>query len=324
MSTHEQRLAALHTEIQALEAENVAAKEWTLLGEASARARPHDSLLQEDLEFERATRHIPIVTDAVVAALEERIKTRIKESRFDDVVRRRPMDAVPFLPSRLVQLQDTKSTQSLAQIYEGAYVAAQSGTSVDDRDGRLRREHDEITRLWEGICAKLDALCNAHYVPKPVRSNLSSPFPLGLVMWDVAHGDEVDSRKRVSRQCRTSRLPHSNRRCPLADQPPSILAPEEVLTPASTSDVRARSELTPAEKRTRRTKERKAQKKMRDALTKTADRYAKTKTRSDKSSAKQDKEAALKSLVKSGKGVTVVGKGNKMQQKTGKLAKKVK
>lgn len=183
MSTHEKRLAALETEIQTLETENVAPKEWTLLGEASARARPHDSLLQEDLEFERATRHVPIITDAVVAALEDRIKARIKEGQFDDVVRRRPVgDTVPFLPSRLVELQDTKSAQSLAQIYEGVYVAAQSGTSTDDRDGRLRREHDEITRLWEGICAKLDALCNAHYVPKPVRSSFLFPPPLLLVL----------------------------------------------------------------------------------------------------------------------------------------------
>lgn len=171
MSTHERRLAALQTEIQALEASSIAPKEWTLLGEASARARPHDALLGHDLEFDRATRAVPIVTDAVVAALEERIKARINEGRFDDVVRRpRGGDAVPFLPSRaVVELQDTKSAQSLAQIYEGAYVAAQSGTSTDDRDGRLRREHDEIARAWEGICAKLDALCNAHYVPKPVR-----------------------------------------------------------------------------------------------------------------------------------------------------------
>lgn len=97
----------------------------------------------------------------------------------------------------------------------------------------------------------------------------------------------------------------------------SMLAPEEVLAPASSSDIRARSELTPTEKRARRTRERKAKKRMRDAL----DKHLKVK--SNKRSAKQEKEAALKSLVKSGKGVTVVGKGNKTQR-TGKLAKKAK
>ena len=199
MSTHEHHLAALQSEIQTLEAENVAPKDWTLLGEASARNRPHDALLAHDLEFDRTTRAVPVVTEAVVAALEERIKARIKEGRFDDVVRRPAVgDAVPFLPSRMVELQDTKSAQSLAQIYEGAYVAAQSGTPVDDRDGRLKREHEEMTRVWEGICAKLDALCNAHYVPKPVR------WCLSYRRFTHARGN---SRKGPSRQSQISQ-PH--------------------------------------------------------------------------------------------------------------------
>lgn len=101
----------------------------------------------------------------------------------------------------------------------------------------------------------------------------------------------------------------------------SMLAPEEVLAPISSSDVRTRSELTPAEKRVRRTKERKAKKKLRDALAKKVDKYAKATSR--KGSVKQEKEAALKSLVRSGRGVTVVGKEGKMQ-KMGKLAKKAK
>ncbi|KAF8552956.1 hypothetical protein OG21DRAFT_1510872 [Imleria badia] len=296
MTTHEERLAALQSEIQALEAENVASKEWTLLGEASARTRPHDALLSQDLDFDRTTRTVPIVTDAVVAALEERIKARIKEGRFDDVVRCLPAgDTVPFLPSRVVELQDTKSAQSLAQIYEGAYVAAQSGTSADDRDGRLKREHDEITRVWEGICAKLDALCNAHYVPKPPKASITTVSDVPAASLESA----LPSTRSLA----------------------SMLAPEEVHAPTSSSDIRTRSELTPAEKRTRRTKERKAKKKLRDALDKTADKYAKKKTH--KGSVKQEKEAALKSLVKSGKGVTVVGKGS-MAQKKGKLAKKAK
>ncbi|KAG9312232.1 Mpp10 protein-domain-containing protein, partial [Chiua virens] len=293
MSTHEQRLAALQSEIQTLEAESVAPKEWTLLGEASARARPLDSLLGEDLEYERASRNVPIVTEAVVAALEERIKARIKEGRFDDVVRRVDSAPVSFLPSRLVELQDTKSAQSLAQIYEGEYVVAQSGASVDDRDGRLQREHEEITRLWEGICAKLDALCNAHYVPKPPKASITTVSDLPAASLESA--------------------------LPSTRSAATMLAPEEVLAPVS-SDVRARSELTPAEKRARRAKERKGRKKMRDTLNKTAAKY--DKSASTKSSKiKQEKEAALKSLVKSGKGVTVVGKASKVQQKD-KLAKK--
>jgi U3 small nucleolar RNA-associated protein MPP10 len=162
-------MAALQQEISRLEAENVGQKEWVLMGEASSRSRPQNSLLEEDLEFDRVMKAVPVITEENVQALEDKIKARILEGRFDDVVRKRPLDDTPFLPSRVIELKDTKSTQSLAQIYETEYVAAQSGDSVvDDRDGRLRREHEELEKLWEKICWKLDALCNAHFVPKQV------------------------------------------------------------------------------------------------------------------------------------------------------------
>jgi len=300
MSTHERRLAALQTEIQSLEAENIAPKEWTLLGEASARNRPHDALLGQDLDFERTTgRTVPIVTDAVVAALEDRIKARLKEGRFDDVVRRLPSNSA-FLPSKLVELQNTKSAQSLAQIYEGAYVATQDGTSAgDDCDGRLHREHDEITRLWEGICSKLDALCDAHYVPKPPKVTITTVSDLPAASLESA----LPSTRSIA----------------------SMLAPEEVLAPTSSSDVPARSELSLIEKLARHTKERKVRKRMRVMLSRAADKHAMTKaprgSARSKQSAKQEKEAALKSLVKSGKDVTVVGRAG-TTPKTGNLRKR--
>lgn len=140
-----------------------------MMGEASSRSRPINALLEEDLEYDRAIKTVPVVTDEVIRSLEDRIKTRILENVFDDVVRKRPMDDKPFLPSSVFELQDKKSTQSLAQIYENEYMAAQAGGGVvDDRDGKLKKEHDEIEKLWEGISYKLDALCNAHFTPKQV------------------------------------------------------------------------------------------------------------------------------------------------------------
>ncbi|KIJ21718.1 hypothetical protein PAXINDRAFT_165128, partial [Paxillus involutus ATCC 200175] len=279
MSSHEQRLAEIRAQIHELEAENVAKKDWVLVGEASSKARPHDSLLQEDLEFERATKAVPVITEEVVLGLEARIKARISEGRFDDVVRRRPLDDKPFLPSRFFELQDTKSTQSLAQIYEGEYMAAQTNTPNDDRDGRLKKEHEDITKLWDSICNKLDALCNAHYIPKPPTASISTVSDLPAASLESA--------------------------LPVGKSAASMLAPEEVYTPAS-SNVRARGELTPAEKRALRAKERKARKKTRQALDKSVDKYARA-----KGGMKQQKEAALKSIIKSGRGVTVVGKQNK-------------
>lgn len=143
-------------------------KDWTLMGEASSRTRPQNSLLEEDLEFERVMKAAPIITEEVVQGLEERIKARILEGNFDDVVRKRAVDDKPFLPSRVFELKDTKSTQSLAQIYEDEYMATQTNGPTDDRDGKLKKEHDEIDKLWENICSKLDALCNTHFTPKQV------------------------------------------------------------------------------------------------------------------------------------------------------------
>jgi U3 small nucleolar RNA-associated protein MPP10 len=170
-------MVSLREQIKELESENVAKKDWVLMGEATSKSRPHNSLLEEDLEFERLAKAVPVITEETVQGLEERIKARILEGRFDDVVRLRAMDDKPFLPSRFFELQDTKSSQSLAQIYENEYTAAQSGrVAGEDRDGKLRKEHEEIDRLWESICGKLDALCNAHFLPKQVRFVVISLF----------------------------------------------------------------------------------------------------------------------------------------------------
>lgn len=86
-----------------------------------------------------------------------------------------------------------------------------------------------------------------------------------------------------------------------------MLAPEEVFAP-STSDLRARSELTPTQKRALRNKEKKAKRKARDTLEKGVDKFSKVK---GIGGVKKQKEAALKSIVKTGKGITVVGKKSK-------------
>jgi len=84
-----------------------------------------------------------------------------------------------------------------------------------------------------------------------------------------------------------------------------MLAPEELLTPATQSSLVARSELTPEEAQRLREKKRKAKKSDRKHLGDMADLYGKD---NKKGGTKGEKERALQGLVKSGKGVTVVGK----------------
>ncbi|KAJ3526875.1 hypothetical protein NMY22_g9997 [Coprinellus aureogranulatus] len=293
MTTYERRMAELKEQIAELESENVGQKSWTLMGEADARARPQNSLLEEDLEFERTMKPTPVITEEAVHSLEELIKSRILENRYDDVVRIRAVDDKPFLPSRLLELNDSKSQQSLAQIYENEYMAAQAdGPAIDDRDGKLKKEHDEIEEQWDSICHKLDALSNAHYVPKQPKSLISSV-------------------SNVSTATLESALPTTRSAA-------SMLAPEEVFA-AESSQPRARTEMTPAEKRALRAKERKAKRKQRDILEKTVDKVARSR---NPGSVKKQKQAALESIVKHGKGVTVVGKAAKDLKTRGKLPKK--
>lgn len=206
LTTYEKRMASLKEEIAALEEENVSQKHWTLMGEATTRSRPQNALLEEDLEFERVMKAVPVITEETVQGLEERIKARIAAGQFDDVVRKRPVDDKPFLPSRFFELQDTKSKQSLAEIYEDEYTAAKTGgVAGEDRDGKLKKEHDEIEKQWEQICAKLDALCNAHFTPKAVSEFANS------ILYTTNEG--INSPRQPSPPSPTSRLPRWSLRC---------------------------------------------------------------------------------------------------------------
>ncbi|KAI0067694.1 Mpp10-domain-containing protein [Artomyces pyxidatus] len=279
MSTHQKRLADLREQIATLETENVAKKDWTLMGEATSRTRPQNSLLEEDLDFERVMKAIPVITEETVLGLEVRIKARIQEGRFDDVVRRRPVDDKPFLPSRLFELKDTKSSQSLAQIYEDEFTAAQTGGAVgEDRDGKLKKEHEEIEKLWESMSMKLDALSNAHFTPKAPKATISTITNVASTSLESA--------------------------LPTSKSAASMLAPEEVFERGS-ADLRAKGELAPDEKRALRNKHKKKRKKERDALENSVDKFAKLR---GVKGVKAQKEAALRSVIKNGKGVTVVGK----------------
>ncbi|TEB35007.1 Mpp10 protein [Coprinellus micaceus] len=246
LTTHERRMAELKDQIAELELENVGQRSWTLMGEADARARPQNSLLEEDLEFERTMKPTPVITEEAVHSLEELIKIRILEKP----VRRRY------------------------------------------RDGKLKKEHDEIEEQWDNICNKLDALSNAHYVPKQPKSLISSVSNISTATMESA--------------------------LPTTRSAASMLAPEEVFA-AESSQPRARTELTPAEKRAQRAKDRKAKRKQRDMLDKTVDKVARSR---NPGSVKKQKQAALESIVKHGKGVTVVGKAAKDLKARGKLPKK--
>ncbi|KAL8732587.1 MAG: hypothetical protein Q9181_003885 [Wetmoreana brouardii] len=176
-STHERRQAKLAEEIRRLEAANVAKRDWTLSGEARAADRPMNSLLEEDLEFERTGKPVPVITNEVSEDIEALIKRRIINREFDEVIRRRPGDlatgAAAAARRGRFELDDTKPQQSLAEVYEAEHLKQTDPNYVDKRDKKLKKEHAAIESLWADISAKLDALSNWHYKPKPPQANIT-------------------------------------------------------------------------------------------------------------------------------------------------------
>ena len=176
-SNHERRQAKLAEEIRKLEAANVAKRDWTLSGEARAADRPINSLLEEDLEFERAGKPVPVITNEVSEDIEALIKRRIINREFDEVIRRRPGDlATGAAAARRgrFELDDTKPQQSLAEVYEAEHLKRTDPEGyVDKRDEKLKKEHAAIESQWAEISAQLDSLSNWHYKPRPPQANIT-------------------------------------------------------------------------------------------------------------------------------------------------------
>lgn len=176
-SAHERRQAKLAEEIRKLEAEAVAKRDWTLSGETTGTERPINSLLGEDLAFEHVGKPVPVITEEVSESLEALIKRRILAGEFDELIRRRP-DASDLSNGDarrgLVELDDSKAKQSLAEIYEEEHVKNTNPDAyVSKSDEKLRREEKEVENLWKDVSARLDALSSWHYKPKPAAPSLT-------------------------------------------------------------------------------------------------------------------------------------------------------
>lgn len=176
-SSHQRRQAALTAEIRRLEAASVAKRDWTLSGEARAADRPINSLLEEDLEFERAGKPIPVITQEVSEDIEALIKRRILAREFDEVIKRRPGNLATGkgdVRRGRFELDDTKPQQSLAEMYEAEHLKTVNPEGhTDKRDEKLKREHAKIEQMWNDVSAKLDALSSWHYKPKMPSASIN-------------------------------------------------------------------------------------------------------------------------------------------------------
>lgn len=187
-SAHERRQAKLAEEISKMESELVAKRAWVLSGEANAASRPVNSLLEQDLDFEHAGKPVPVITEEVSEEIEDLVKRRILAGEFDEVVKRRPNADIPADVRRgLIELDDSKAKQSLAEIYEEEHVKDTNPDSyVSAKDEKLRKEEKEIAAMWKDVSAKLDSLSSWHYKPKPAAPSLTVVADVATVTMEDA------------------------------------------------------------------------------------------------------------------------------------------
>ena len=161
----------LAKQISGLEKRALETKTWLLKGEASAKERPKNSVLEADLEFDHNAAAPPVVSEEMTQKLEDVIKSRIVEQRFDDVERVEP-SGDDRKRRQFTELDDQKSKKGLGDIYADDYVAQKQAAKTQ---GGASLEEDKETplvvearALFEKLTQKLDALSNFHFAPRPM------------------------------------------------------------------------------------------------------------------------------------------------------------
>lgn len=294
LSTFEKQQREIMKQIEQLESENIAHKTWQVKGEAKAKERPVNSLLEADLDFERSAKPVPVITQETTETLEDIIRRRIKANDFDEIPRRVPDSLPEFRPSKLADVQETKSQKSLAELYEEDHLKKTDPDAYVSAETEKQQEsHKEIKDLWSTLSRKLDTLSSWTYTPKAPKPTISIVANTAAIAMEEAQ--------------------------PTAMATESTLAPQEVYQPeaASKREVVGHSGLPVAKSemsREERKRERRKHKAKKAKILKEREETQKVKAQ------KEGSKAQIMENLKKGN-VTIIDKKGEKRDMSGKLKK---
>ena len=156
----------LQSRIEELERDNMAEKRWEMSGEVSSKSRPDNSLLEGYMKHQ-TNPGVPRITEEATEELEDLIRRRARDELWDDPVRRERPQEKRYNYSVPKQVDTQKSQLGLAEVYEQEFLK-QTGPATVLRTEQQTME-DEIKVMMKEVFAKLDALSNFRYTPKPFK-----------------------------------------------------------------------------------------------------------------------------------------------------------
>lgn len=164
LSSYQRQKQKLLSQARALEGENVQEKSWALKGEVSAKLRPENSLLEEDLEFDFQSVPPPSITTETTESIEDIIKRRIKERAFDNTVppvsQGLKVEATLLREKRQKIALELIERTDLGEVYEKDFLKSkgESNPDEDTLDPKLKSKYKELNEIYEKISGTIDSL----------------------------------------------------------------------------------------------------------------------------------------------------------------------
>ena len=136
-------------------------------GEVKCKDRAYNSLLEEYVDFDVASKLPPKITQETTNSIEELVRQRVLDEMFDDPVRR----ALPEGgDAKQEMLSFTKSGKGLGDVYADEFAKKMDSMNPDAflstaEDGPLKTQVEEI---FTNVMRSLNQLSHVHFTPKKI------------------------------------------------------------------------------------------------------------------------------------------------------------